>query len=408
MVSKLAHPHPGLARLQPYPFQRLRGLLEGVTPPADVTPVALSIGEPRHPVPEFITETLRQAIDTSIGRYPATLGTESLRSGIAEWLEWRFSLPSGGIDAATQILPAAGTREALFAVTQALVDPAERPGVIMPNPFYQIYEGAARLAGAEPIYLNTDPGSDELPDIDRIDAATWRRCGLIYLCSPGNPNGRVLPQSFWARLFALQDTHGFIIAADECYSELYRDEAAAPLGLLAACQAAGRPEYTGCLVFHSLSKRSNVPGLRSGFIAGDAQLIRDFAAYRTYQGCALPLHVQQASLMAWKDETHVRENRAAYRTKFAVASRLLQDVIPYREPEAGFYLWLSIPGGDDEAFARQLYATTGVTVLPGRYLSRPTAAGDPGAGRVRLALVAETGICEDALGRIRQFIEQTD
>ena len=402
------HNHPGLARLQPYPFQRLRALLEGVEPPAGVTPVPLSIGEPKHTAPDFIAETLRQAIDSSIGRYPATLGSAALREGIAEWLTQRFNLPSGGMDPTTQVLPAAGTREALFAVTQALIDPAQRPGVIMPNPFYQIYEGAALLAGAEPIYLNTDHASDELPDIDRIDAATWRRCGLIYLCSPGNPSGRVLPQSFWARLFELQDTHGFLIAADECYSELYRDEAAPPLGLLAACQAAGRPDYSGCLVFHSLSKRSNVPGLRSGFIAGDAQLIRDFTAYRTYQGCALPLHTQQASLMAWQDEAHVRDNRAAYRAKFEIASRLLQDVVPYREPEAGFYLWLPVPRGNDEAFARDLYAATGVTVLPGRYLSRPTAAGDPGAGRVRLALVAETGICEDALGRIRQFIEQTD
>lgn len=402
------HGNPGLERLQPYPFQRLRALLDGIQAPTGVTPVPLSIGEPKHPAPDFIAETLRQAIDSGISRYPATLGTDALREGIAEWLQWRFKLPAGAINPATQVLPAAGTREALFAVTQALVDPVDRPGVIMPNPFYQIYEGAALLAGGEPIYLNTDAESDELPDLESIDAATWDRCGLVYICSPGNPSGRVLPQAFWNRLFTLQDQHGFLIAADECYSELYRDEDAPPLGLLAACHKAGRGDYTGCLVFHSLSKRSNVPGLRSGFIAGDATLIRDFAAYRTYQGCALPLHTQQASLVAWKDEVHVRANRAAYREKFNVATQLLQDVVPYREPEAGFYLWLPVPGGDDEAFTRALFAATGVTVLPGRYLSRPTAAGDPGAGHVRLALVAETGICEDALGRIRDFIQRTD
>ena len=396
--------NPGLAALHAYPFQRLRRLLDGVTPPPTATPVPLSIGEPKHPVPGFIAEAFRAGVDSGLGRYPTTVGMPELRAGIADWLRWRFRLVNARIEADRHILPAAGTREALFAVTQALIDPARRPAVFMPNPFYQIYEGAALLAGARPRMLNT--GGAGLPDLERIDEQAWADCGLIYLCSPGNPTGRVLPQSFWNQLFAIRDRHGFVIAADECYSELYRDEHAPPLGLLAACEAAGRNDFSGCLAFHSLSKRSNVPGLRSGFIAGDAGLIEAFTAYRTYQGCAVPFHAQRASLAAWADETHVRENRAAYRRKFTLAREYLADVAPYNEPEAGFYIWLPVPGGDDEAFTRGLYAATGITVLPGRYLSRPTAEGDPGAGHVRLALVAEQTICEDALERMRHFIQQ--
>ncbi len=399
------HHNPGLSRLNPYPFERLRRLLNGITPPPGIEPVALSIGEPQHPVPECLTHALCQAAPEGLGRYPATRGTEALREGIARWLTRRFDLTAAAIDPARQVLPAAGTREALFAVTQALLDPTERPGVLMPNPFYQIYEGAALLAGGEPVFINTTAASDGLPDLAAITAEQWARCGIIYLCTPGNPNGRVLPQSFWDQVFALQSRYGFIIAADECYSELYRDEGAPPLGLLSACQQAGNHEFKGCLVFHSLSKRSNAPGLRSGFIAGDAELIEAFAAYRTYQGCALPLHVQQASLAAWSDEAHVSANRAAYRAKFAVASKHLKPLMDYTEPEAGFYIWLPVPGGDDEAFTQTLYAHTGIIVLPGRYLSRPTPAGDPGQGYVRMALVAERSICEDALYRLCQFIE---
>lgn len=396
--------NPGLAGLHAYPFQRLRGLLEGIRPDPGATPVALSIGEPKHPVPGFVAEALRAGVHSGLARYPATAGMPELRAGIARWLRWRFQLTGTGIDADRHILPAAGTREALFAVTQALLDPAQRPGVFMPNPFYQIYEGAALLAGGRPRMLN--PGADGLPDLDAIGERDWGTCGLIYLCSPANPTGHVLTQAFWERLFAIRDRHGFVIAADECYSELYRDENDPPLGLLQACQAAGRDDFEGCLVFHSLSKRSNLPGLRSGFIAGDPALIRAFAAYRTYQGCALPHHVQQASLAAWGDEVHVRDNRAAYRAKFIRARQLLGGVAPYAEPEAGFYIWLPVAGGDDEAFTRSLYARTGISVLPGRYLSRPTPQGDPGAGHVRLALVAEQAICEDALLRMRRFIEQ--
>lgn len=405
MASETQRPgQPGLARLQPYPFERLRGLLADVTPPADAPAVALSIGEPQHPVPTRIADALHEGVAAGLGRYPATAGQPALREGIARWLTRRFGLAPGVIDPERHILPAAGTREALFAVTQALLDPARRPDVLMPNPFYQIYEGAAHLAGGTPRFINTDPDSG-LPRIDALDEADWSRCGLIYLCSPGNPTGRVIPQAFWDALFQRQDAHGFVIAADECYSELYHDESHPPLGLLAACQAAGRDDFRGCLVFHSLSKRSNVPGLRSGFIAGDAVLIEAFRAYRTYQGCALPAHVQQASLAAWSDETHVAENRAAYREKFRLARSILRPVADYHEPEAGFYIWLPVPGGDDEAFTRWLYQRTGITVLPGRYLSRPTPEGDPGVGHVRLALVAGTAVCEDALRRIRIQLE---
>ena len=397
--------NPGLAYLQPYPFQRLRALLAGIEPPAAMTPVALSIGEPRHPPPGFVAERLQATLIESLGRYPATAGLPALRETLARWIQWRFTLPAAAMDAERHVLPVAGTREALFAVTQALLDPAHRPLVLMPNPFYQIYEGAALLAGGHPVLLHTDAASDGLPDLDAVDEATWSRCGLIYLCSPGNPNGRVIPQAYWDRLLALRERHGFIIAADECYSELYREENAPPLGLLSAARTAGHEQYDGCLVFHSLSKRSNLPGLRAGFVAGDPALIEAFGQYRTYQGCALPLHTQHAAIAAWQDEDHVRENRAAYRVKFAMAARLLSDVAPYEAPEAGFYIWLPVPGGDDEAFTRDLYARTGITVLPGRYLSRPTAQGDPGAGHVRLALVAEPTICEDALARIRAYIQ---
>jgi len=405
-VSKPSHfGQPGLARLSAYPFQRLSALLANTQPPAGRSPIALSIGEPQHPPPPQVAEALKESVNESLGRYPASLGQASLREGMANWLCQRFGLGPQGIDPAHQVIPASGTREALFAVTQALLDPRQRPLVLMPNPFYQIYEGAALLAGGEPVLMNTTPETGHQPDLDAIDAATWARCGLIYLCTPSNPGGRVLPQAFWDRLLALRAQHGFIICSDECYSELYRDEHNPPLGLLQACQAAGNPTFDGCLVFHSLSKRSNLPGLRSGLIAGDAQLIRAFSAYRTYQGSAMPLHHQHASLSAWADETHVKANRQAYRAKFALASDYLQAIAPYHEPEAGFYIWLPVADGDDEGFAQALYQSQGVTVLPGRYLSRETPAGDPGAGYVRLALVAEARICEDALQRIQQFIQ---
>lgn len=393
----------GLEHLQPYPFQRLQRLLENAKPAAGLAPIRLSIGEPKHPTPDCIIEALREHIAASMGIYPASAGLPALRETIAQWLCSRYGLGPDGIDAATQIVPVAGTREGLFAVTQALVDPAKTPLVMMPNPFYQIYEGAALLAGAQPVFLNTSEASGQLPALGDVAESDWARCGLIYLCSPGNPSGKVLPLSFWQELLERQQQHGFVIVADECYSELYRDESQPPLGLLEACRRLGNDAYTGCLVFHSLSKRSNAPGLRSGFVAGDQQLLNAFRRYRTYHGCALPHHVQAASIAAWSDEQHVKANRQAYRQKFDRASDVLQAALPYAEPEAGFYLWLPVPGGDDEAFARQLYQQMAITVLPGRYLSRPTPAGDPGAGHVRIALVAEAEICEDALARINAF-----
>jgi N-succinyldiaminopimelate aminotransferase len=408
MVSDpLLHANPGLSPLQPYPFQRLKALLADIEPANERTRISLSIGEPQHAAPALVAEALRDHLSNGLQRYPATNGEPELREAIATWLTRRFNLAAGSVDPDHHVLPAAGTREALFAVTQALLDPSQRPAVLMPNPFYQIYEGAALLAGGEPVLLNTTAANDYIPDLDVVSDQTWARCGLIYLCSPGNPSGQILPQAFWNRLLSLRERFGFVICADECYSELYRNEQAPPLGLLEACSQAGDADFTGCLIFHSLSKRSNLPGLRSGFIAGDASLIKAFAAYRTYQGCAMPLHHQYASHSAWLDETHVIANRDAYREKFALASQALQSCIPYREPEAGFYLWLGVPGGDDEAFTRALYAAEGVRVLPGRYLSRPTPDGDPGCGYVRLALVAEPRICEDALMRIQQFIQQS-
>ncbi len=393
----------GLEYLQPYPFQRLQWLLKDVTPTAELEAIRLSIGEPKHPTPHCIVEALLEQTAAGIGIYPASAGLPALRETIAAWLNRRYALGPHGIDAESQIVPVAGTREGLFAVTQALVDPAKKPLVMMPNPFYQIYEGAALLAGAQPVLLNTTATSGHLPAFEHLRESDWARCGLIYLCSPGNPNGKVLPLGFWKDLLARQQQHGFVIVADECYAELYRDESQPPLGLLEACRRLGNDAYTGCLVFHSLSKRSNAPGLRSGFVAGDRELLDAFRRYRTYHGCALPHHVQAASIAAWSDEQHVRENRQAYRQKFDRASDVLQAALPYPEPEAGFYLWLPVPGGDDEAFARQLYEQMAITVLPGRYLSRPTPEGDPGAGHVRIALVAEAEICEDALARINAF-----
>lgn len=394
----------GLKNLQPYPFERLRGLLGASGLNSDLSPIRLSIGEPKHPTPSCILNAINETLCASIATYPTSAGSETLRTTIASWLIRRYSLGSGSIDPAHHVLPVAGTREGLFSVTQALVDTHHKPLIMMPNPFYQIYEGATLLAGGRPLLLNTLADNNFIPPLEQITAQQWTHCGLIYLCSPGNPNGKTLPQSFWQTLLEKQQQYGFVVVADECYSELYRDENSPPLGLLEACNAMGNTDYTGCLAFHSLSKRSNAPGLRSGFVAGDKRLIEAFRQYRTYHGCALPDHVQAASVAAWSDEAHVKANRQAYREKFDRASDVLQAAIPYPEPEAGFYLWLPVPGGDDEHFTRQLYHTMSVTVLPGRYLSRPTPSGDPGAGYVRVALVAEPEICEDALARINAFV----
>ncbi len=395
--------NPLLARLQPYPFERLRSLLAGARPPATLRHIPLSIGEPKHEAPDFVVAALRDALPEGLGAYPLTAGLPELRTTIAHWLEWRFGLDEGSVRADEMVLPVSGTREGLFAFVQAVIDPSRsRPNVLMPNPFYQIYEGAALLAGAEPVFLNCDPASGYLPDLDAVDAATWRDCQLLFLCSPGNPTGAVMPEVYLRRALELAERHDFLIAADECYSEIYLDEADPPAGLLAAARAAGHAGFERCVVFHSLSKRSSVPGLRSGFVAGDPQVLERFRLYRTYHGCAMPNHVQRASVAAWQDEAHVQENRRLYREKFTRVVPILRQVMPVEMPAGGFYLWLDV--GDDEGFVRGLYETQNVTVLPGSYLARDTGDGNPGRGRVRVSLVASVDDCVEAAQRIVRFV----
>jgi len=404
--------NPRLDLLQPYPFEQLRTLLAGVVPPASLRHIPLSIGEPKHPPPAFIGEALVRALDQSLGSYPVALGLPQLRAAIARWLERRFRLPAQAVRADDMVLPVNGTREALFSFVQAAVDaePAargSRPLVLMPNPFYQIYEGAALLAGAEPRFLNCTESNGYLPDLDAVDAATWNRCQVLFLCTPGNPTGAVMPEAYLQRALELSARHGFVIASDECYSELYFDEASPPTGLLQAAFRAGNTAFERCAVFHSLSKRSSVPGLRSGFVAGDAQFLARYRLYRTYHGCAVPVHTQLASLPAWNDEAHVVENRRLYREKFArvtpvVAEALQQDMAI---PAGGFYLWPRV--ADDQAFTRGLFAQQHVTVLPGCYLARATESGNPGLGRIRISLVASIDDCDEAARRIAEFARQS-
>lgn len=396
--------NPLLSRLQPYPFERLRKLFAGVQPPAGVRLISLGIGEPRHATPAFIEQALSADLG-GLAKYPATAGEPALREACAQWARQRYGI---ALDAATQVLPVNGSREALFAFTQVVVD-ASRDGarVICPNPFYQIYEGATLLAGAQPYYAPSDAARNFAVDWDSVPADVWEKTQLIFVCSPGNPTGAVMPLAEWEKLFALSDRYGFVIASDECYSEIYFD-GTAPLGGLEAAQRLGRTDYKNLLMFTSLSKRSNVPGLRSGFVAGDAALIKAFLLYRTYHGGAMSPVVQTASMAAWADEAHVEENRRLYREKFNQVTPVLARVMDVRLPDASFYLWAGIPeslGLDDADFARELYAATGVTVLPGSYLAREANGRNPGAGRVRMALVAETAECLEAAQRIAQFIE---
>ncbi len=393
--------NPELDTLQPYPFEKLNRLKAGITPVAKEH-IALSIGEPKHKPPGFVAEELITHLH-GLANYPLTKGRSELREAITGWLSRRFNLPAGSLDPAQQVLPVNGTREALFAFAQAVVDRTRAPLVLLPNPFYQIYEGAALLAGAEPWFMNTTEQSGFLPDLDAVPEEIWQRCQLFYLCSPGNPTGAVAPPALLKRLIALADKHDFIIASDECYSELYFDEDQPPPGLLQAAAEMGRDDYRRCVVFHSLSKRSNLPGLRSGFVAGDAEVIQRFLLYRTYHGCAMPPATQAASIAAWNDEQHVTQNRAIYRQKFEAVVDILQPVLPVERPEAGFYLWPKTPISDTE-FARDLFARQHVTVLPGSYLSREAHGANPGANRIRLALVAELDECIDAAQRIRTFI----
>jgi N-succinyldiaminopimelate aminotransferase len=393
--------NPRLALLRPYPFERLRALLAGASPPAGLPHISLSIGEPRHAPPPFVAAELTRALDT-LGSYPLVAGLPELRAAAARWLERRFTLPVGAVDADSMVLPVNGTREALFSFVQAVVDTSRpAPAVLMPNPFYQIYEGAAVLAGAEPVYLDCDSAAGFLPDLDTVPSATWERCQLLFLCSPGNPTGAVLPEAYLRRVLELAGRYGFVIASDECYSEIYADETRPPPGLLQAAHAAGHAAFERCVVFHSLSKRSSVPGLRSGFVAGDARLLEGFRRYRTYHGCAVPLHTQRASIPAWQDEAHVRENRRLYREKFAAVVPVLNEMLDVETPAGAFYLWPEV--GDDEAFARGLFEQQHVTVLPGSYLGRDTPAGNPGRGRVRISLVANLDDCVEAALRIVGF-----
>ena len=399
--------NPLLSSLQPYPFERLRQLFAGVVPPAGLRAISLGIGEPKHPTPPFIQRALADAALSPTGGlmgYPPTAGDAALRTAFTDWLKTRYDL---SLDPATQVLPVNGSREALFAFTQSVVDAsADRPVVVCPNPFYQIYEGAALLAGAEPWYAPSDPARNFAVDWDSVPDDIWARTQLVFVCSPGNPTGAVMSLAEWEKIFALSDRHGFVIASDECYSEIYfRDEP--PLSGLQAAARLGRTGFPRLVSFTSLSKRSNVPGLRSGFVAGDAALIKPFLLYRTYHGSAMSPVVASASIAAWGDEEHVAQNRALYRAKFAQVTPVLAQVLDVALPDAAFYLWAGIPErfeGDDAAFARELYASQHVTVLPGSYLAREFRGVNPGRGRVRMALVAETAECLEAARRIVAFV----
>ncbi len=394
-----------LAKLHPYPFEKLAKLKAGCTPPEHLTHIALSIGEPKHPTPGFITEAVIEHLH-GLSIYPTTIGTLELRLTIEKWLDTRFQL-SGYIQATRHILPVNGTREALFAFAQAVIDKQHDPLVIMPNPFYQIYEGAAILAGAEPYFLNCQPENNFIPDFSAVSAEVWERCQLLYLCSPGNPTGAVIDQTTLTTLIELAHKHNFIIASDECYSEIYIDETKPPVGLLEAAVKAGYTDFSHCIVFHSLSKRSNAPGLRSGFVAGDEQIIKDFLRYRTYHGCAMPPATQSASIVAWQDEDHVSYNRKLYREKFDAVLAILGRKMNVSLPEAGFYLWAETPISDTE-FAHRLFNEQNVTVLPGSYLARDTTEGNPGTNRIRMALVAPIEECINAANRIVELIRSLE
>lgn len=398
--------NPGLDNLHAYPFEKLTKLLEAETAKPDKSAINLAIGEPKHPTPEFILEALESNL-SDVAKYPTTRGSDELRQTIAHWLCQRFNLPESSVNADLNVLPVNGTREALFAIAQTLLSKTtETPIVVLPNPFYQIYEGAALLAGAKPYYLNCIKENDFIPDLSSVPENIWRRCQLIYLCSPGNPSGAVVDSETIKNLLELAEIYDFIIAADECYSEIYPDEEQPPLGLLECANELDNSEYKRCLVFHSLSKRSNVPGLRSGFVAGDSELIDSFFRYRTYHGCSMPLHTQKASITAWSDEDHVKENREKYREKFNRVCEILNPVLSVVPPPASFYLWPELPISDTD-FARKLYTSENIKVLPGSYLSRDINGINPGANHVRIALVAEVDECIEAANRIKRFIETT-
>jgi N-succinyldiaminopimelate aminotransferase len=391
--------NPDLQKLQPYPFQKLAALFGEVRPNPDYRPISLSIGEPKHATPQFIKDALTAGLD-GLANYPTTAGSDALRGTIANWLGTRYGIPA--LDAKTQVLPVNGSREALFAFAQAVIDRSRPdPVVVSPNPFYQIYEGAALLAGATPHFLNTLPEDGYALDYAQLTEEVWQRTQLVYVCSPGNPNGHVMSQQEWNTLFEMSDRYGFVIAADECYSEIYFD--APPPGALQAARQLGRDDYKNLVVFSSLSKRSNVPGMRSGFVAGDAAIIGKFTLYRTYHGCAMNPAIQAASIAAWNDEAHVAENRRLYAEKFEQVVGILKPVLPVTLPDAGFYLWIRTPIADT-AFAQALYRDYNVTVLPGSYLAREARGVNPGENFVRLALVANTEETVEAAHRIARFV----
>ena len=394
--------NPLLQRLQPYPFERLKQLFSTVTSATKYPPISLGIGEPRHATPKLVLDALAASTE-ALSSYPATAGLPALRQSCANWVHRRYGLT---INPDTQILPINGSREALFAFAQTVVDGSKAGAtVVCPNPFYQIYEGAALLAGAQAFYAPSDPALNFNVDWGTVPEAVWRNTQLLFVCSPGNPTGSVMPLADWKTLFELSDRYGFVIASDECYSEIYfREEA--PLGGLEASFKLGRTDYKNLVAFTSLSKRSNVPGMRSGFVAGDAKLLKQFLLYRTYHGSAMSGMVQAASIAAWDDEAHVVANRDMYRQKFAAVTPLLAKVLDVKLPDAGFYLWAVVPGGDDQAFARDLLAQYNVTVLPGSFLARESQGFNPGAGRIRMALVAETQECMQAAQRIVEFVQR--
>jgi len=399
--------NPHLKLLQPYPFEKLKQLFSGITPSGHYPAINLGIGEPKHATPDLIKHALVDNL-AGLASYPGTLGSEALRQSVAEWISRRYQIPAP--DLATQILPVTGSREALFSFAQTVIDSqgTQDPLVICPNPFYQIYEGAAYLSGAQPYFVNADPARNYSPDYASVPEHIWRRVQLLFVCSPGNPTGAVLGLDDWQQLFELSDRYGFIIASDECYSEIYFGDQP-PLGGMEAAYRLGRPDYRRLVSFSSLSKRSNVPGMRSGFVAGDAVILKQFLLYRTYHGCAMSPTIQAASALAWQDEQHVAENRRLYKAKFDLVTPVLQQVLDVHLPDAGFYLWAGVNKLgtiSDTDYAKQLFAEFNVTVLPGSYLAREAHGSNPGQNRIRMALVAGVDECVEAAQRIVQFTRQ--